>query len=110
MAYVIGIQAVCAALVVLIAGLFGLDAALSAALGAVVALLPNMLFALYLKVNARPSVVRLMLGESIKLLLVFALSYFVWRRIEFVVHPLPYWVSLVVVIKAHSFGLLRAVT
>lgn len=108
MAFVIGIQAFCAAIVVLIAWLFGREMALSAALGSIVALLPNALFALYLKMNGRPSLVRLMLGEAVKLALVLALSFIVWRRIDFTVHALPYWVSLIVVLKAHSFGLLRA--
>ena len=108
MAFVIGMQVVGAFLVTLIALLFDRSAALSAALGAVVALLPNIVFALYLKFNGKPSVVRLMLGEAVKLALIFALSFFVWRRIDFTVQALPYWIALVVVLKAHNFGLLRA--
>ena len=108
MAFLIGMQIVGAFLVVAIALLFSQSAALSAALGAVVALLPNVIFALYLKFNGKPSVVRLMLGEVVKLALIFALSFFVWRRIDFAVQALPYWIALVVVLKAHNFGLLRA--
>ena len=108
MAFVIGMQAVAGLFVVLIALFFGRSAGLSAALGAVVALLPNVIFALYLKFNGRPSVVRLMLGEAVKLALIFALSFFVWRRVDFAVQALPYWIALVVVLKAHNLGLLRA--
>lgn len=108
MAFVIGMQVIGAFLVVLVALFFSRSAALSAALGAAVALLPNIIFALYLKFNGKPSVVRLMLGEAVKLALIFALSFFVWRRIDFTVQALPYWVALVVVLKAHNFGLLRA--
>lgn len=107
MAFVVGVQALCAALVVAMAGFFGKDAALSAALGAVAVLLPNVLFAAYLKLNGHPSVARLFMGEAVKLMLVLALSYAAWHNVNFTVNALSYWVALVVVLKAHNFGLLR---
>ena len=107
MAFVVGMQAICAALVVMVALLFSREAALSAAFGAVAVLVPNVLFATYLKLNGKPSVARLFAGEAIKLMLVLALSYTAWHVAEFKVNALSYWVALVVVLKAHNFGLLR---
>ena len=106
MAFVILIQAMCAAATVLIAMLFGRNAALSAALGAAVVLVPNVLFALYLRLNGRASVMRLFIGEAVKIALILALSAYIWRRMGFEINVFAYATGLIVVIKAHNFGLL----
>lgn len=106
MVFVILIQAICATATVLIALLFGRNAALSAALGAVVILVPNVLFALYLRLNGRPSVVRLFVGEAVKIALILALSAYIWKRMAFDINVFAYAAALIVVIKAHNFGLL----
>lgn len=110
MFYTIGIQLLVTFVLVAVASIFGVQNAQSAAAGAIVVLIPNLVFVLFMRVGRRLSFTRLMMGEAIKIMIVFTLCFYVWRRYGSMIQPLPYWISLIVVVKAHSFSLLRSTT
>jgi hypothetical protein len=49
---------------------------------------------------------RLFIGEAVKIALILALSAYIWRRMGFEINVFAYATGLIVVIKAHNFGLL----
>ncbi|MGL4768001.1 MAG: ATP synthase subunit I [Formosimonas sp.] len=109
MGFAIGLQAIFAALAVLVAMLFGQEAMWSAFAGSVVAIAPNVIFALYLKTMKKMSVVRFFVGEAAKVAMMIGFSLWVWQSQWIKVDVVAYWAALIVVIKAHNLSLLRTI-
>lgn len=107
MFFAIGLQVAMAAAVIVLSAFFGKAAMISAVAGAAVAIVPNMIFALYLKIMGKPSVVRFFIGEAAKVAVMIYISLLVWRTYGSDVNALAYWAALIVVIKAHNLSLLR---
>lgn len=93
--------------VVLVAALFGNVFLFSAFVASVTAVLPNVLFALYLSLFKSSSVARFFIGEAIKLSFIFCAFLFVWHEYGFYINAPTYWVALIVVLKAHGLAVLR---
>jgi F0F1-type ATP synthase assembly protein I len=107
MYFAIALQFAFALLVVMVAAFFGSTAFYSALAGTVVVLVPNLIFALYLKMMGKPSLIRFFIGEMAKIAVVVLISVVVWRDYGSQVNALAYWAALIIVVKAHAFGLLR---
>lgn len=108
MGFAIVLQAVFALVVVVVAAFFGRGAMLSAAAGAAVAIVPNMIFALYLKIMGKPSVTRFFIGEAVKVAVVIIISAKIWQQYGSSVNALAYWVAFIVALKAHGLSMLRS--
>ena len=109
MGFAVLIQLVVALIVIVVSFAFGQQAAWSALAGAVIAILPNAIFAAYLALSPKPAVHRFFVGEGLKILMAIVAAVVVWRQYGSQIQPIAYWVSLVLVLKAHNFGLLRTV-
>ena len=48
-------------------------------------------------------------GEGVKILVAIVAAVIVWRQFGSQIQPIAYWAGLIVVLKAHNFGLLRTV-
>lgn len=106
--FAVTLQAAFAVLTVGLSVFFGVAAACSAGAGAAAVLLPNLLFAMYLTMSARPSPVRFFVGEAVKVAMVLLISLVVWRDYGTQIEPVAFWVSLIVVLKASGLALLRS--
>ena len=109
MGFAVLIQLVVALMVIVVSFAFGQQAAWSALAGAVIAILPNAIFAVYLASSPRAVVYRFFVGEGVKILVAIVAAVLVWRLYGSQIQPIAYWVGLIVVLKAHNFGLLRTV-
>jgi F0F1-type ATP synthase assembly protein I len=108
MKFAVVLQLCVAVVVVLISWLgFGSEAGKSALIASVVAIVPNALFALYLLLAPKPAEYRFFVGEGIKIVVALIAATMVWWKYGVYVQPLAYWLALIVVLKAHNFGLLR---
>ena len=95
--------------VIVLSALFGKAAMISAVAGAAVAIVPNMIFALYLKIMGKPSVVRFFIGEAAKVAVLVLISVVIWRNHGSYISAPPYWVAFIAVLKAHGLSMLRSV-
>ena len=109
MGFAVLVQVIFAAIVVVVSAFFGQQALWSALVGSVIAILPNALFAAYLALAPKPAEYRFFVGEGIKIVVALVAASLVWWRYGLQVQPLAYWVALIIVLKAHNFGLLRTV-
>ena len=108
MGFAVLVQVIFAAIVVAVSAFFGQQALWSALIGSVIAILPNAIFALYL-VSSPAVVYRFFVGEGVKILVAIVAAVIVWRQFGSQIQPIAYWAGLIVVLKAHNFGLLRTV-
>lgn len=109
MVFAVLVQLVFAVVVVAVSAVFGRQALISAMVGSVIAILPNAIFAVYLASSPRAVVYRFFVGEGVKILVAIVAAVLVWRLYGSQIQPIAYWVGLIVVLKAHNFGLLRTV-
>ncbi len=109
MGFAVLLQFIVGLIVVVVSAFFGWQATWSAAAGALIAILPNAIFAAYLAVAPKPAEYRFFVGEGIKIVVALAAASLVWWRYGLQVQPFAYWVALIIVLKAHNFGLLRTV-
>ena len=109
MGFTIVLQFVFALVVTAVCALFGVTAMWSAMVGSLIAILPNAIFAIYLFASSKPAVYRFFVGEGIKVVIALVAAVIFWRQYGAQVQPFAYWVALIVVLKAHNFGLLRTV-
>ena len=107
MGFAIGLQLLVALVVILVAAFFSQTAMLSAAAGAAIAIVPNAVFALYLKIMGKPSAVRFFIGEAAKIGVMIMVFLLVWRNTSFQINAAVHWAALIVVLMAHNFSLLR---
>lgn len=108
MGFAVLVQVIFAAIVVAVSAFFGQQALWSALIGSVIAILPNAIFALYL-VSSPAAVYRFFVGEGVKILVAIVAAVIVWRQFGSQIQPIAYWAGLILVLKAHNFGLLRTV-
>ena len=52
---------------------------------------------------------RFFVGEGVKILVAIVAAVIVWRQFGSQIQPIAYWAGLILVLKAHNFGLLRTV-
>ena len=109
MGFAVFLQLIVGLVVVAVSAFFGFQALWSAAVGVLIAILPNALFAAYLALAPKPAEYRFFVGEGIKIVVALVAASLVWWRYGLQVQPLAYWVALIIVLKAHNFGLLRTV-
>jgi F0F1-type ATP synthase assembly protein I len=106
---VILVQVTVGAFLILLGFFGGRAQFFGAVAGVLVALLPNVLFAVYLWVQSRKAVevARFYVGVGLKWLLSVALLVVVWQQYGAQVSPLYFWLAYIVVLMAHNLGLLR---
>lgn len=109
MVFAVFAQLIVAFIVVAVSLFFSSSAAWSAAIGSGVAFLPNAVFAVYLVFSPTVAVHRFFVGEGIKILIAIVAAIFVWREFGSQIQPLAFWAGFILVLKAHSFGLLGTV-
>lgn len=109
MGFAVLVQFVFAIVVVVVSAFFGQKAMWSAALGSAIAILPNAIFAIYLASSPKAAVYRFFVGEGVKIFIAIAAAAVVWRQYGSQIQPFAYWAGLILVLKAHNFGLLRTV-
>lgn len=109
MVFAVLIQMVFAAIVIAVSAFFGQQALWSALIGSIIAILPNAIFAVYLASSPTAVVYRFFVGEGVKILVAIVAAVIVWRQYGAQIQPIAYWAGLIVVLKAHNFGLLRTV-
>ena len=109
MGFAVLVQVIFAAIVVAVSAFFGQQALWSALIGSVIAILPNAVFALYLAASLTAVMYRFFVGEGVKILVAIVAAVIVWRQFGSQIQPIAYWAGLIVVLKAHNFGLLRTV-
>ena len=109
MGFAVLIQVIFAAAVVAVSAFFGQQALWSALIGSAIAILPNAVFALYLASSPTAVVYRFFVGEGVKILVAIVAAVVVWRQFGSQIQPIAYWAGLIVVLKAHNFGLLHTV-
>lgn len=109
MGFAVLIQVVFAVMVVAVAAFFGQQALWSALIGSVIAILPNAIFAVYLASSPTAAVYRFFVGEGVKILVAIVAAVIIWQQYGSQIQPIAYWAGLIVVLKAHNFGLLRTV-
>lgn len=109
MKFAVLLQCVVALIIVAVCGFgFGQSAATSAVYASIIAIMPNALFALYLSLSPKPAEYRFFVGEGIKIVVALVAATVFWWKYGASVQPFAYWVALIMVLKAHNFGLLRA--
>ena len=109
MGFAVLLQFIAGVICVAVAAFFGWAATWSAVIAALIAILPNAIFATYLAIAPKPAVFGFFVGEGIKIAVALIAASLVWWRYGLQVQPLVYWVVLIIVLKAHNFGLLGTV-
>lgn len=109
MGFAVLVQFIFAIVVVAVSAWFGQKAMWSALIGSVIAIVPNAVFAIYLASSPKAAVYRFFVGEGVKILIAIVAAVVVWRQYGAQIQPIAYWAGLVLVLKAHNFGLLRTV-
>ena len=109
MGFAVLLQFIAGVICVAVAAFFGWAATWSAVIAALIAILPNAIFATYLAIAPKPAEYRFFVGEGILIAVALIAASLVWWRYGLQVQPLVYWVVLIIVLKAHNFGLLGTV-
>lgn len=109
MGFAVLVQFVFAIVIAAVSAFFGEKAMWSALLGGAIAILPNLVFAIYLASSQKAAVYRFFVGEGVKIFIAIAAAAVVWQQYGSQIQPIAYWAGLILVLKAHNFGLLRTV-